>query len=245
MGRAMARILIVLPQTDFDPAEVALPWLVWTRAGHAVVFATETGMPGACDPVTLSGAGLPRLAAALRARPAARAAYAAMGQDAAFLSPLRWSAARAGDYAALHFPGGHAPGMRPYCESAEVARLAREAFAAGQPVSAVCHGVLPLARAGVLAGRRTTALTAPMERLAVSLTARALPGHYRTYPESVEHEVRRRIVPAGQFLRGPLLPRYAGEAAPEAGFVVADGPYLSARWPGDAWTLALRLAERV
>ena len=64
----MAALLIVLPQADFDPAEVALPWLVWTRAGHDVAFATETGAAAACDPVTLTGAGLPRLARFLRAR---------------------------------------------------------------------------------------------------------------------------------------------------------------------------------
>lgn len=241
----MARILIVLPQTDYDPTEVAFPWQVWTRAGHEVVFATETGAPATCDPVTLTGEGLPALAGSLRAKAEARAAYAAMLADPAYASPLRWSEARAIDFAALHFPGGHAPGMKPYCESAEVQRLAREAFATGQPVSAVCHGVLPLARAGVLAGRRTTALTAPLEGIAVALTTRALPGHYRTYPESVEHEVRRLIGPAGRFERGPLLPRYANAAHPEAGFVVRDGAYLSARWPGDAWTLALRLLDLV
>mgnify|MGYP000591354084 CR=1 FL=1 len=27
------------------------------------------------------------------------------------------------------------------------------------------------------------------------------------------------------------------------GFIVEDGPYLSARWPGDAWTLALRMLD--
>ncbi len=239
----MAALLIVLPQADFDPAEVALPWLVWTRAGHDVAFATETGAAAACDPVTLTGAGLPRLARFLRARDSAIAAYAEMIADSAYLSPLRWDAARPGDFAALHFPGGHAPGMKPYCESGEVMRLARTAFAANQPVSAVCHGVLPLARAGVLAGRRTTALTAPLEAVAVWLTRAALPGHYRTYPESVEHEVRRLIGPAGRFERGPLAPRYADAGSPDAGFVVRDGAYLSARWPGDAWTLARRMLD--
>ncbi len=239
----MAKILVILPQRDFDPTEVALPWLVWLRAGHEVVFATQTGAPAACDPVTLTGEGLPRFGRSLRARDEGCAAYAAMTAGEAFVHPLRWADVRAADYAALHFPGGHAPGMRPYCESAEVARLAREAFAAAQPVSAICHGVLPLARAGVLAGRRTTALILPMEALAVALTRRALPGHYRTYPESVEHEVRRLVGPTGRFERGPLVPRYAGADEPEAGFVVTDGHYLSARWPGDTWTLALRLAE--
>jgi protease I len=239
----MPRILIILPQSDYDPSEVALPWLVWTQAGHEVCFATETGLPAACDPVTLTGAGLPLLARSLQARAEAREAYAAMLEDPAYRKPLRWSRARARDFAALHFPGGHAPGMRPYCESEEVQRLACEAFGADQPVSAVCHGVLPLARAGVLKGRHTTALTEPLENIAVQLTRRALPGHYRTYPKTVEAEVRHRLGAGGWFARGGLFPRYAGARNPETGFVVQDGNYLSARWPGDAWTLALRLND--
>ena len=239
----MAKLLIVLPQTDFDPTEVALPWLVWTQAGHDVCFATETGQPAACDPITLSGNGLPIVASSLKARLEGEAAYAAMIAAPRYKKPLRWAKARATDFAALHFPGGHAPGMKSYCESGEVQRLAKEAFAARQPVSAICHGVLPLARAGVLKGRRTTALTHMMEEIAVRLTSRALPGHYRTYALSVEEEVRERIKPGGRFQRGGLFPRYSGSKAPEAGFVLRDGNYVSARWPGDAWTLAVRLLE--
>ena len=239
----MAKLLIVLPQTDFDPTEVALPWLVWTQAGHDVCFATETGQPASCDPITLSGDGLPIVASSLKARLEGEAAYAAMIAAPRYKKPLRWTKARATDFAALHFPGGHAPGMKSYCESGEVQRLAKEAFAARQPVSAICHGVLPLARAGVLKGRRTTALTHMMEEIAVRLTSRALPGHYRTYAMSVEEEVRERIKPGGRFKRGGLFPRYSGSKAPEAGFVLRDGNYVSARWPGDAWTLAVRLLE--
>ena len=239
----MKPILIILPQTDFDPTEVAFPWTVWRAAGREVRFATQTGEPAACDPVTLNGTGLSLLARSLRARPAARESYAKMTGDPHFRQPLSWGYVCAADFAALHFPGGHAPGMKPYCESAEVQRLAREAFGARQPVSAICHGVLPLARAGVLAGKRTTALTGSQESIAIALTNRALPGHYRTYPDSVEGEVTRLIGPAGRFERGPLLPRYADERHPVAGFVVQDGNYLSARWPGDAWTLALRLLD--
>lgn len=239
----MARILIILPDSDYDPSEVALPWLVWSGGGHEVCFATQSGKPALADPITLSGAGLPVLAASLKARAEAEAAYAAMIAAPRFNKPVTWAKARADKYDALHFPGGHAPGMRSFCESAEVFRLAREAFAADQPVSAICHGVLPLARAGALKGKRTTALTHIMEEIAVRLTARALPGHYRTYPISVEAEVRQRIGKAGKFERGGLFPRYAGSKAPNAGFVVRDGNYLSARWPGDAWTLAVRLMD--
>lgn len=239
----MAKILIILPASDYDPSEVALPWLVWSEAGHAITFATDSGKPTFADPITLTGEGLPRLAASLKMRLEAEAAYALMIKSAEFQKPISWAKAAAKYYDALHFPGGHGPGMKSYCESAEVFRLAKEAFGANQPVSAVCHGVLPLARAGVLRGRRTTALTHMQEEIAVRLTARALPGHYRTYPISVETEVTQRIGKAGKFERGPLFPRYAGRKKPNAGFVVQDGNYLSARWPGDTWTLAVRLSE--
>ena len=239
----MAKILIILPEFDYDPSEVALPWLVWSQAGHEVCFATDSGQPAYADPITLTGEGLPLIASSLKARMEAEAAYATMIAAPHFKKPVKWAKARAGDYAALHFPGGHAPGMKRYCESPEVFRLGKEAFAANQPVSAICHGVLPLARAGLLKGKRTTALTHIMEEIAVRLTAKALPGHYRTYPISVETEVRQRIGKTGKFERGGLFPRYAGSKAPNAGFVVQDGNYLSARWPGDAWTLAVRLGE--
>ena len=239
----MAKILIILPEFDYDPTEVALPWLVWTDAGHKMTFATERGQPSYADPITLTGEGLPLIASSLKARAEAEQAYDRMIASDAFLKPITWAKAQAKYYDALHFPGGHAPGMKGYCESAEVFRLAKEAFAANQPVSAICHGVLPLARAGVLKGRRTTALTHIQEEIAVRLTNRALSGHYRTYPVSVETEVWQRIGKTGTFERGGLFPRYAGRKNPNAGFVVRDGNYLSARWPGDAWTLAVRLNE--
>ena len=53
----MARVLIPLPDADFDTTEVAVPWRVLTDAGHAVVFATETGAVAACDPRLLAGVG--------------------------------------------------------------------------------------------------------------------------------------------------------------------------------------------
>lgn len=39
----MAHILFVLPQTEFDPTEVAVPWKAWSDAVRKVSFATETG----------------------------------------------------------------------------------------------------------------------------------------------------------------------------------------------------------
>ena len=51
----MARVLVPLPDRDFDVTEVAVPWKLLRRAGHEVVFATEAGAIPACDPLLLTG----------------------------------------------------------------------------------------------------------------------------------------------------------------------------------------------
>jgi putative intracellular protease/amidase len=50
------RVLIPLPDHDFDVTEVAVPWRVLRDAGHEVVFSTERGgtVPAA-DPRLLTG----------------------------------------------------------------------------------------------------------------------------------------------------------------------------------------------
>jgi protease I len=234
----MPHILILLPQTEFDPTEVAVPWKALTDAGHSVTFATQTGAPAVCDQITLTGDGLPMLAASMKARPANRTLYEAMIATGAYQNPISWAAAKASDYDAFHFPGGHAPGMKPYLESPYVQQIARDAFAANKPVAAICHGVIVLTRADVLKGRKTTALTGFQEGIAVLLTKGKLGNHYRTYPVSVENEVKGSLTSPDDFSTGPMIPRFATEANPGAGFIVRDGNYVSARWPGDAWTLA-------
>ena len=50
------KVLIPLPDTDFDTTEVAVPWQLLTEAGHDVVFATEHGGSAPrCDQRLLDG----------------------------------------------------------------------------------------------------------------------------------------------------------------------------------------------
>ncbi len=51
----MAKVLVPLPDRDFDVTEVAVPWRLLTEAGHEVVFATEEGAVPAADPLLLTG----------------------------------------------------------------------------------------------------------------------------------------------------------------------------------------------
>jgi hypothetical protein len=86
-----------------------------------------------------------------------------------------------------------------------------------------------------------------MERVAYYLTAWKLGRYYRTYPAYVEEEVRGALRdPARQFVRGPVhLMTRGTDADDRAAFVVEDGRYLSARWPGDAYLIARKLAGKL
>jgi len=164
-------------------------------------------------------------------------------------------------------------GMRPYLENARLQALVASFFDADKPAAAVCHGVVLAARSvsprtgkSVLHGRKTTALTWQLERSAWNLTrflARFWdPGYYRTYEEvqgdpagyrGVEQEVRRALAADGDFLDVPAgAPHHWRKTSgvvrdrpddARAAWVVRDGNYISARWPGDVHTMAKQFAQ--
>jgi putative intracellular protease/amidase len=214
----------------------------------------------------------PLLGLLMRADRNGRRAYAAMMDDPGFKAPLKWTDIDAGKFDGLLLPGGHrARGMRPYLESAVLQRVVVAFFEGDKPVAAICHGVLLAARSisketgkSVLYGRKTTALTWAMERAAAS-AGRIIrfwdPSYYRTYREeagqspgymSVQAEVTRALEKPGDFLDVPPgTPGYRKKTSglhrdtledSSPAFVVQDGNYVSARWPGDAHTFAKAFA---
>jgi putative intracellular protease/amidase len=242
------RVLVPLPDTDFDTTEVAVPWRLLSDAGHEVVFATERGgwVPS-CDPRLLDGV----LFGKLGAEPEPIAFYDEMTQTPSFRSPLSWLDLDITAYDGLLLPGGHAPGMRQYLGSAELQSSIAQFWRTGKPVGAICHGVLVLARSkdphgsSVLAGRRTTCLPKYMERGGYLLTAWKLGRYYRTYPLYVEDEVVANLGSKNQFERGPRETRRGTRTDHTHAFVVEDGNYVSARWPGDSYLFAERFIEKL
>ena len=244
----MARVLVPLPDTDFDTTEVAVPWRLLTDAGHEVVFATESGGTApSCDQRLLDGV----LFGKLGAEPEPIAFYDEMLQAPAYRSPLSWRGLEVTGYDGLLLPGGHAPGMRQYLGSAELQASIARFWETGRPVGAICHGVLVLARSksadgsSVLAERRTTCLPKYLERGGYLLTAWKLGRYYRTYPEYVEDEVVANLDSAEQFERGPRETSRGTRTDHTHAFVVEDGNYVSARWPGDAYLFAEKFIERL
>ncbi|WP_333826143.1 type 1 glutamine amidotransferase domain-containing protein [Pinisolibacter sp.] len=208
----------------------------------------------------------------LRANRDARRAHLEMIGDPAYRAPMRWADLYVEEYDGLYLGGGHrARGMRSYLESPVLQRLVASFFAADKPVAAVCHGVLLAARSrradglSVLHGRRTTSLTWKQERTASLLAHIGRfwdPDYYRTYPEepgqppghmSVEREVTRALEKPEDFRDvAPGAPSFLRKTLglwrdtiedPRPAFVVEDGNYLSARWPGDVHTFAGRFAD--
>lgn len=245
----MARVLVPLPDRDFDPTETAVPWRTLTRAGHDVVFATERGAVPACDPLLVRGV----MFGELGAKPEPKAFYAEMVASKELRKPITWSEIDASAYDALVLPGGHAQGMKQYLGS-ELLQAKVGSFAAtGKPMGAICHGVLVLARAtdpktgkSVLHGRKTTCLPKYMERIAYYLTAWKHGRYYRTYDAYVEDEVTAALAEPADFVRGPVTLTKHGVADDNRGaFVVEHDTYVSARWPGDAFLFAKKLAERL
>ncbi|GAB3878272.1 type 1 glutamine amidotransferase domain-containing protein [Kibdelosporangium lantanae] len=243
----VGRVLVPLPDRDFDVTEVAVPWRLLTDAGHEVVFATERGgRPPAADPKLLTGV----LFGQLGAGPEPVEFYRDLTGNAAYRTPLPWAELKPGEFDALLLPGGHAPGMRQYLGSDVLHRTVTEFWALDRPVGAICHGPVVLARTvdpttgvSVLSGRTSTCLPKYLERTAYYLTAWRLGRYYRTYPAYVQDEVTAALGPAGRFVRGPRSTRRDTRENSAPAFVVRDGNYLSARWPGDAYTFAARFAE--
>ena len=238
----MARILVPLPDRDFDVTEVAVPWRLLTRAGHRVVFATETGATPAADPLLLTGV----IFGQLGAEPEPKAFYAEMEKSAEFQHPRAWADLDPKELDGLFLPGGHAPGMKQYLGNTTLQEKVAAFWATGKPVGAICHGVLVLARAvdpatgrSVLHGKKTTCLPKYMERTAYFLTAWRHGRYYRTYDAYVEDEVRAALAGPDDFVRGPRVLTKRGTDADDApAFTVRDGAYVSARWPGDSYRIA-------
>ena len=242
------KVLVPLPDTDFDTTEVAVPWKLLTEAGHEVVFATEHGgSPPSCDQRLLDGV----LFGKLGAEPEPISFYGEMIATQAFGNPLSWLGLDVTGFDGLLLPGGHAPGMRQYLGSAELQAAIAQFWATGKPVGAICHGVLVLARSknadgtSVLAERRTTCLPKYLERSGYLLTAWRLGKYYRTYPEYVEDEVVANLASPAQFERGPRETKRGTRTDHTHAFVVEDGNYVSARWPGDAYLFAEKFLERL
>lgn len=139
--------------------------------------------------------------------------------------------------------------MKEYLESTILQKLVVDFFDKKKPVAAICHGVVLAARSkrpdgkSVLYGHKTTALLKSQELTAWGMTAMWLGSYYRTYPETVEDEVKSTLASPDDFLPGPPPLFRDSLDNLSRGFAVTSGNYISARWPGDTHTFARTFME--
>jgi putative intracellular protease/amidase len=153
----MAKILFVMSAADhwtlndgtrhptgFWAEEFAAPYRALTEAGHTVEVATPGGVAPVVDSGSLDGQEPPVVPA-----------------------PVRLADVDLDTYAAVFYPGGHAP-MEDLAQDSVSAALIEKALSAGTPLALVCHGVaalLPVDPSAV-AGRRLTAFSNAEETMA-------------------------------------------------------------------------------
>lgn len=236
-----------LPSTDFDPTESAVPWRFLKQHGHEFVFATPDAKTALADQRMIDGNGLGIMRPFFIADKNGLSAYAEMSRSSDFLSPIAYGDIDIRSFDAILLPGGHAQGMKPYLESKQLQTLIAEHFAANKLTAAICHGVVLAARSlredgkSILHGFQSTALLQKQEMLAWHITRAWRGNYYRTYDQCVQAEVTAALANSNDFIEGPVPLTRDSDKDLKPGFVVRDRHYLSARWPGDAHSLAHQL----
>ena len=247
----MKRVLCPLPAYGFDPTETAIPWKILTEDGAQIVFATPDGQSSTGDEAMLSGGGLGIWKHILKTRRDAVDAYGVMVQTKSFKQPIAYADIQPDEFDALLLPGGHDKRVKDFLESSVLHQAIAEFFISNKPVAAICHGVVAAARSNnpktgrsVLHGYRTTSLLKSQEMLAFNMTRLWLKDYYLTYPGlTVEDEVKAALAALGQFEHGPNPVGRDSSSNLSRGFFVRDRNYLSARWPGDAYSFSLEFAR--
>lgn len=245
-------ILMPLPHYGFDPTESAVPWEYLTNQGIEIIFATPDGKIAAADNRLLTGEGFGPFKKLLMAGLEAVEAYHKMIESEAFRSPISYFEINPKDYAGILLPGGHDKGMKQYLESSVLQEKIVSFFRMNKIVGAICHGVVVAARSidpqtkkSVIHDHQTTSLLKSQEMGAYYLTALWLKDYYRTYQLSVEAEVKSVLDDPHQFQSGRLSLRRDSLSDDTPALVVQDRNYLSARWPGDAYTFAKSYYRRL
>lgn len=234
----MTKILIPLPDKDFDLTEVAVPWKLFKEEGYNVTFATQTGNVGQVDPLLITGV----IFGQLGAKPEAIRFFRELEKSEEFNNPITYDAIKVEDFDLLHLPGGHAKGMRQYLENKTLQQKVIVFFKTNKPIGSICHGAIVLARSidpetgkSIIYNKKMTALTKFLEGIAYYLTFWKHGNYYRTYPEYVEDEMKRNLIEKSNFKTGfPFKP-----------MVVEDGNLITARWPLDVYLYTKTLIKKL
>ncbi|MFN8673877.1 MAG: type 1 glutamine amidotransferase domain-containing protein [Candidatus Sericytochromatia bacterium] len=233
------KILIPLPDLDFDLTEVSIPWKYFRENGFEVTFSTEKGNIAKTDPLLITGV----LFGQLGAKKDAIETYFKLEKEPEFLKPIKYHEIEPENYDLILLAGGHAKGMRQYLESKVLQEKVLNFFKFKKIIGSICHGPIVLARTidpntnkSILYGKKLTALTKQLEMTAYFLTFWLRGDYYRTYPEYVQDEIITNLSNKTDFQTGSSM---------WTPFYVEDDNLLTSRWPNDAHLFAKKLIEKL
>lgn len=237
-------IIIALPQAGFDPTECVAPWLVLSQAGYDVCFATPNGKPSIADSRMITK-GFGPLSPLLMTHPYILKEYHKMVETERYKNPTPYDKLNVDNYRGMVIPGGHGAEMQDMLHSKALQKVIADFFKKNKPIGALCTGVLALARSkqldnpkrSVLYGKKTTAVTKLMELAGWGVTYPWLKNYFKPNKDTVQDEIIQNLQNKDDFLTGPfpIYPMRYSSKAWNRQFVVRDGNYISARWPGDAY----------
>jgi putative intracellular protease/amidase len=237
-SQPIPRILMPLPDHDFDPTEAAIPWKACHSQGWVVSFSTEQGNVAQGDSNKLHGP-LPGL---ISAGKNALIAYQQMSNDPEFLHPIPYKDIDPGQYQALLLPGGDGLRMHQYLDSVLLREKVLQFWKQGKLIGAICHGVLVVARTidpqtnhSILYGHKVTAPPGSLDRLAYNIDSRFIKHGYIMYSKCVEDEVRDILEDPKDLLSGSFFTSY----------VVSDGDLVTSRTYMDAQAFGDRFVQEL
>ena len=238
-------ILIPIPTYGFDPSETAIPWKLLSDNNFEVVFATPNGTKAEGDKIMITGEGLGIFKGVLKARKDAVDAYWEMYDSAEFNNPIKYTDIIETDYVGVFLPGGHDKNVKEYLESTTLQKVIPKFFNSNKIVGAVCHSLMLLARSknpetneSVIYDYKVTSLLKSQELLGYNLSRLWVKDYYLTYPDlTVEDEAISALKNKEQFLHGPQPLFRDTFTNLKSGFTVRDRNLITARWPGDIYSL--------
>lgn len=231
------KILMPLPDYDFDPMEASIPWKACHDKGWSVEISTEKGNVAQADPYKLKGP-LPGI---LSASAAAKTAYQQMREDPAYQAPIPYMDIDPERYRALLLPGGDGLRMRQYLENPTLREKVLQLWKNDILIGAICHGILVMARTknpqngqSLLYGYKITTIPKALDLFAFYADKWLVKHGYIYYSQCVMDEVSQCLEHPKDLSAGPgFLTPYA----------YSDRNLVTARWFRDAEVFAQRFCE--
>jgi putative intracellular protease/amidase len=238
------KVIIPLPERDFDLTQTAVLWKILKANGIKVEFASEAGEKAVVNPDHLRK---PDIINVSMFYPAfePRRYFMEMEKDSSFLQPIPYAEIKAEEYTGMVLIAGNTLTVKHYLECKLLQSKVQDFWSLKRPVGAIGQAVLIMVRTvdnnkqPLIHFKRTTSYPKLIE-----FVGKLNPfSSSSVYIETTEDEVIRNL--NGPHFFSTSRDVFWDNLFELAGFIVKDDWYLSARWEGDSYTFSAAFAKMV